>query len=94
MIISMPILARRLLKVFIFFFIVFVIGRLSSPYYYDVINLNTANDISEFIHGNIYAEEVDNIYFYINFLITIFISLFICFCLSKFFSLIIKKWRG
>ncbi len=89
MIISMPILARRLLKTFIFFFVVFVIGRLSSPYYYDVISVNTANDISEFIHGNIYAEEVDNIYFYINFLITIYIEINVIY----FFSINIPMYK-
>lgn len=93
MIISMPTLARRALKVFVFLLISFSVGRLSSPYYYNVININSANAISDFIYGNVYAEDVDDVYFYINFIITILLSLFVYFCLAKVMVIILNKWR-
>lgn len=92
MIVTMLTLARKTLKVFVFVFIVFLIGRLSSHYYYDVVSIDFANAISYFIYGNVYAEEVDNIYFYINFSITISLSVLVCCCI-KIIKFILKKRR-
>lgn len=91
MVISIPILARRALKILTFVFVIFLVGRLSSPYYYDVVSLDFANSISDFIYGNIYAEEVDNIYFYINFPITILLSVLVYYCFIKTIEFILKK---
>ncbi len=93
MIVTMLTLARKTLKVFIFVFIFFLIGRLSSPYYYDVVSIDFANAISYFIYGNVYAEEVDNIYFYINFSITISLSVLVYYCFIRIIKFILKKRR-
>ena len=91
MVISIPILARRALKILTFVFVIFLVGRLSSPYYYDVVSIDFANAISYFIYGNVYAEEVDIIYFYINFSIAISLSVLVCCCCIKIIKFILKK---
>lgn len=79
----MAILARRMIKTLVFIVILFITGRLSAPYYYDVISIDAANNLSNFINGNVYAEEVDDVYFYVNFSITLLLSLLLYLLLSK-----------
>ncbi len=79
----MAILARRMIKTLVFIVILFITGRLSAPYYYDVISIDAANNLSNIINGNVYAEEVDDIYFYVNFSITLLLSLLLYLLLSK-----------
>lgn len=73
--------------------ILFIVGRLSAPYFYDIVSIDTADKISNFINDSASAEDIDNVYFYLNFSTTLVLTVLLYLFLSKVFFLIRKQLR-
>ncbi len=76
-----------------FMIILFIVGRLSAPYFYDIVSIDTADKISNFINDSASVEDIDNVYFYLNFSTTLVLTVLLYLFLSKVFFLIRKQLR-
>ncbi|WP_345827617.1 hypothetical protein AAGR22_11575 [Erwinia sp. HDF1-3R] len=89
----MAAMLRRIIKIVTFMIILFIVGRLSAPYFYDIVSIDTADKISNFINDSASAEDIDNVYFYLNFSTTLVLTVLLYLFLSKVFFLIRKQLR-
>ncbi|MBK0031195.1 hypothetical protein IBT47_02760 [Erwinia sp. S43] len=87
----MKTMLRRIVKIAIFIITLVIVGRLSSPYFYDIVSLKTADKISALINDSSSAEDIDNVYFYLNFLLTMTLTIPLYLFLTKAFSTICKQ---
>ncbi|WP_067701617.1 hypothetical protein [Erwinia sp. ErVv1] len=89
----MAAMLRRIIKIVTFMIILFIVGRLSAPYFYDIVSIDTADKISNFINDSASVEDIDNVYFYLNFSTTLVLTVLLYLFLSKVFFLIRKQLR-
>jgi len=87
-------IALKALKIFYFCILLMTVTHLYHPYYYSIISLNSASKISEYFNGHAFPEETDDVYFYINFFITISGTIIFYIATTELISFLWKKRRS
>lgn len=84
----------KALKIFYFCILLMVASHLYHPYYYAIIPMDLASKIAEHFNGHAFPEETDDVYFYINFFITIFGTIIFYITTTELITFLWKKRRS